>query len=195
MAILLGGLIVITVLLSAALFFILQKFNILQPNGLPPSASGSTLKWNTYSNNNFLFSIKYPQEQLRSFIVEAETKESLQIHATSLDKNNTRDFPPFSIYITVNEYKNDLATYANAQMQSRSYIHARKTSTSLAGIPAYAVTRIPQDLEVPRIFSYEIYIKKGLYLYDISLSSEDQKILETNKNLFDTMLTTLRFNP
>lgn len=165
-----------------------------------PNGDAETANWKLYTNRNFLFSFNYPDtifKYLSSIMGDEANLAFILLDQSEERSSNLR------LYITVS--KNPRAEEAeeiNMQIfdDTADLHNLDKKTVAIDGMTGYAYYHnpvVPDNValtEIPAVYSYNAFIRRGEFFYDIALTTENgEDYLRQNKDLFKKILSTFKF--
>jgi len=166
----------------------------------PTPTPDPTADWKTYTNSQYSFLIKYPDDYFKFQDSQSDVLKNGVFVATSAPQggNSPKFLGPKDVWLNAGVGANnvsDLDQYID--LFSQSFNVSQKTPVTIDGVGGYRVTYTIPDMagaaNVIASYNFEVILLKNNNIYTISLTAHDQDILINNQKMFDQILSTFKF--
>lgn len=198
------------VLVLIALLWIIPNFTRNTKSQITPSATSSrrfkpissaaTKNWQTYVNEEYLFSFKYPADLLSGFKEEKRENEAVTLSTNNIEGSDkkalTKESTPLTIQIEMSawKYSGSLDQFLKEKFIPK-YIAAtaQREPITIAGAKGCSITTSPQPFKLPVIATYNNFVKRQNFIYNFSLKAPTQGEMNASQELLDQIISTVTF--
>jgi hypothetical protein len=166
---------------------------------IPPENFQKTTGWKIYENKEYHFSFKYPDFILSNFEVNTQNKtttslkEMTQFKKTSPQDKTTTQNTPYNVIFEADAWKSEstLSDFLKKGYLKETAGFERQT-IMLGDLVGYRISNINIGKKTDVYFYYNLF-KRGNYVYNFVLLSDDPVLILGNKELLDEIIATTRF--
>lgn len=191
---------VVFLVLVAVVIFV-SRLLFLQP---PPihiqkENIAKTTNWKEYKNSVYHFAFKYPDVLLSNFQIETSNKptESLQKMTALKSEESSRigssQSNTYNVVFEANGWKySDTLDKFLSDGPFKDVKNYKRQKIILNDIEGLRITNKDNEKQSDAYFYYNLF-KKGDYVYNFSLITDDPSLIDGNAKLLDEIISTAKF--
>lgn len=159
---------------------------------IPPENQQQTLGWKIYKNDEYHFSLKYPEGLLSNFRVEMNGKTSQTLQQLSSLKNTKKDYDPnaYNVIFEADAWKSSetLSDFITQNMPETNRQNSQ--IIILKNLRGLRISNV--DTAANGYYQYNLF-KNGNYIYNFALLSDESILIGGNAKLLDGIISTAKF--
>ncbi len=163
---------------------------------IPPENTHETTNWKLYENKDYHFSFEYPDYMLSNFMIDTldNTQQGIKGSFRNNNKDNSSGIPTYNVIFEANawKYKGSLSDFINKGPLGIKKME--RQSIELKKMKGVRVTNINSEKKEEVYYYYNLF-KKGDFVYDFALFSDDKVLINANSGMLNEIMATVKFYP
>lgn len=161
----------------------------------PAKVEDPTANWKIYTDPDFNFTFKYPESIFKYSVGKLKTVDTLDFVLLTKPEEINSDL---ILHINASKNSPEVEKVLRKNFDGVSVSDLEKEILNIDGVSGYYFYHnpiSPQGLpEIPAVFSYNLFFKRGGILYQIGHGSQiEENYLKERKELFNQIISTLKF--
>ena len=156
-----------------------------------PSNTAKTTRWSTFRNKTYYYTLQFPSQFIMYSPLSTNSDDLLFFfYPNKKSPSLTFRIAAFGYFdkkMTLDEY------LSQDQMAKITYKNAQKSSRTMGGRQGY-LFYLQGENNFKKIYMYDVLIKKDDRVFSVTLTSNDDKLLKENNDLFNHVVDSFSFS-